>query len=269
MRFVLKSALGLPSTTVFLFCEAMQRGPSIRGGGRRDGGDVARLLQGRQEVRGKAQRSTLNPTKRPAASSRSASPPTPRARSPSPDSEADVAPTLRQSAIQRFSDIARHWASSRPGRAPRTLSPALRPDDFQALAVRHAGTRRGASFALLASGALPSPASEDSEASDHEPGEFERGQRQSQAPQPGELVVPTRVDVNEVSEGTFATVTSSHFARSDGSSAACQAREIAPTPSASGGPASLTGQAPMGTDSSTDEVVALPRRALKRRRSIR
>ena len=160
----------------------------------------------------------------------------------------------------------RHWASPQPGRAPRTLSPALRPEDFQALAVRHAGTRRGASFALLASGALPSPASEDSEASDHEPGEFERGQRQSQAPQPGELVVPTRVDVNEVSEGTFATV--ANFERSDESSAASQAREIAPTQSASGGPASLTGQAPMGTDSSTDEAIALPRRALKRRRSI-
>jgi len=228
-----------------------------------------RLLSSRATSRGKVQKRSASPTQRPECCPRGASPPTPPARSPSVDSEADVAPTLRQSVIQRSRDIMRHWGSSQPGPAPRAATASLGPADFAALAVRHSGSRRGASFSLLASGALPSPASEDSEASDCEPPEPLLGQRQSHAPPLEQLRAPTRVDFNEACEVALATAASSHAARSDLGEARNETGCFAPAPSVSCDQTCNFRQSTKDDDCSTDEAIVLPPRVLKRRRSKR
>jgi len=146
----------------------MRKTQRLRGGGHGDAGDdISRLLDGRAAVAaevGKSREGRGRSKPRPAACARKASPPTPPVRSPSADSEADVLPTLRRSTIARASAIQRHWSAALPGSTPKSSSVALGPADYAALAVRHDGTRRGASFSFLARGALQgSSASEGSD----------------------------------------------------------------------------------------------------------
>ena len=73
--------------------------------------------------------------RQPAATRASVSLDTPRSRSPSVDSEADVVPSERRFAVEWGRAIARHWASGSQGRAPRP-SLVLQPEDHVALEVQ-------------------------------------------------------------------------------------------------------------------------------------
>ena len=99
-----------------------------RGRGQRSSSDATdgRIMQAENE-----QRDRLGP----AARHRSISPRTPRSRSPSVDSEADVVPAARRFAVAWGLSIARHWASGSQGRAARPPL-VLRSADSAALDVQ-------------------------------------------------------------------------------------------------------------------------------------
>ena len=193
-----------------------------------------------------------------------ASPPTPPVRSPSVDSEADVVPALRRSAVQRGQSLMRQWGSGLSVPAPRPPRASMGPADFAALAVRRdVCDRRGASYAFLARGTelSPSPADSMSDADRCEHGQHAIGQ----------LHPP---DARQWHDGAQAS-DQVEVAPSDSKSvviggaaaSSLEASEVArPSAEASGECASRRRCEDRG---SSDEAIVLPRRLRKRPRSSR